>query len=73
MLIRSGTLCRHDILFLTSKSVKILGGEIEALCKQNACALALAKRLNINEANLRILGRYLFKLKNPMKIKLGQK
>lgn len=52
MFIRSGTICRRNILSLAPNNVMILGGETEKLCMQHAPAVTVARRLRISEKEL---------------------
>uniref|UniRef100_A0A915PQN8 RecQ-mediated genome instability protein 1 n=1 Tax=Setaria digitata TaxID=48799 RepID=A0A915PQN8_9BILA len=48
LLIFGGTICRRNVLLLTSNNTVLLGGESE-MCQQNAPAFILSRRLGIDE------------------------
>uniref|UniRef100_A0A8R1TXW9 RecQ-mediated genome instability protein 1 n=1 Tax=Onchocerca volvulus TaxID=6282 RepID=A0A8R1TXW9_ONCVO len=54
LLIYGGTICRRNVLLLTSNNVMILGGESE-ICQQNIPALVVARRLGIDEKKLKLI------------------
>ncbi|VDP12753.1 unnamed protein product [Onchocerca flexuosa] len=54
LLIYRGTICRRNVLLLTSNNVMILGGESE-ICQQNIPVLVVARRLGIDGKKLKLI------------------